>query len=198
MNTIKKIIFTIIAVGCFTLVNAQKVAHVSLDSLMASMPETKAAKEAVQNYLKGFEAEILTMQTELEGKYKDYLDKKETMSEPVKQNKEQDLNQLQKRIEDFKAQAGQDIQRKQAELGAPILQKAKKGIEAVAKEGGYKYVLNTSLSSSGALYSEPSDDIFAAVKKKLDAMPAVNIPGANEKAKTSVKPAPGTAPKKGK
>ncbi len=196
MNTIKKIILTLITTGIFTMAHGQKIAHVSLDSLISSMPETKIAKETVQNYLKGFETEILTMQTELESKYKDYLDKKETMSEPVRQNKEQDLNQLQKRTEDFKAQAGQDIQRKQAELGGPILQKAKKGIEAVAKEGGYKYVLNTSLSSSGALYSEPSDDIFAAVKKKLDAMPPVNIPGATPNSKPPIKA--GTAPKKAK
>jgi outer membrane protein len=56
------------------------------------------------------------------------------------------------------------------------MEKAKKGIEAVAKEGGYKYVLDTSVGN--VLYSEPADDIFAAVKKKLDSMPLANIPGA--------------------
>ncbi len=172
MNTFKNILFVALFFAFLPFANAQKIAHVSLDSIMATMPETKVARDEVQNYLKGFEGEILTMQTELETKYKDYLEKKETMSQPVKDNKEADINQLQKRIDDFKAQAGQDIQRKQAELGAPILQKAKKAIEAVAREGGYKYVLNAGTSNNGPLYSEPSDNIFDAVKKKLESMPS--------------------------
>jgi outer membrane protein len=188
-TTIKKVALIIAATGCFAYANAQKIAHVSLDSLMSAMPETKIAKDAAQSYLNGINQEVITMQTELETKYKDYLDKEPTMSEPVKQNKQQDLQQLQKRIEDFKTQAGQDYQRKQAELGAPILEKARKGIEAVAKEGGYKYVLDASPNNGTILYSEPSDDIFAAVKKKLDAMPPANIPGAN--------PTPKTPPGKG-
>jgi outer membrane protein len=196
MNTIKKIFFVALLAGILIPGKAQKIAHLSLDSLMASMPETKTAKQIVQNLLKGYEAEVLSMQTELESKYKDYLEKKETMSQPVRQNKEQDLNQLQQRIEEFKNQAGVDVQKKQAELGAPILQKAKKGIEVVAKEAGYKYVLNTSLSNGGALYSEPSDDVFAAVKKKLDSMPLATLPGNGENTKTPVKP--GLTPKKGK
>jgi len=174
-NSIKKVALIIASIGCLTFVNAQKMAHLSLDSLVSMMPETKTAKEAAQNYLKGIEAEVLGMQTELETKYKDYLEKEATMAEPVKQNKQQDLNQLQKRIEDFRQQAQMDYQKKYGELTAPIMEKAKKGIEAVAKEGGYKYVIDT--STGLVLYSEASEDILIAVKKKLDTMPAAVIPG---------------------
>jgi outer membrane protein len=175
--TIKKVALIIAATGMFSLANAQKIAHLSLDSLISLMPETKVAKEAAQNYLKGIDAESIEMQNELERKYKDYLEKEATMSDLLKKTKQDDLNQLQRRIEEFKQQAQQDYQRKTAELTAPIMDKAKKGIEAVAKEGGYKYVLDTSVGS--VLYSEASDDVLMAVKKKLDSMPAAVIPGAN-------------------
>ena len=111
------------------------------------------------------------------------------MSDLVKKTKQDELNSLQSRIEDFRMQAQQDDQRKYGELTAPIMDKAKKGIEAVAKEGGYKYVLDTSVGN--VLYSEPAEDILMPVKKKLDAMPLANIPGANtntDKQKTT--PAP--------
>ena len=196
MNRLKNIILLIALAFFVNTIVAQKIAHVSLDSVMATMPETKMARDEVQNYLKGLESEILVMQTELETKYKDYMEKRESMSEPVKQNKEQDLNQLQQRIEAFKAQAGQDIQKKQGDLGAPILHKAKKAIEAVAKEGGYKYVLNTSVSANTALYSEPSDDIFLLVKKKLESMPVNKSVGTNSPGKVPLKA--NEAPKKGK
>ena len=180
MNTFFTKNFLIIACAAtVTFLNAQKIAHVSLDSLIMIMPETKLATDATQNYKKGIEQEIITMQTEFEAKYKDYMEKKPTMSQPVMQNKEQDLQQLQQRIEAFKQQANQDIQMKYGELTSPILEKAKKAIDAVAKESGYKYVLDTSPNNGSVLYCEPADDIFALVKKKLESMPAANIPGAD-------------------
>ncbi|MEO6304878.1 MAG: OmpH family outer membrane protein [Bacteroidia bacterium] len=196
-QTIKRLALIIAAIGLFSFANAQKIAHLSLDSLISLMPETKIAKEAAQNYLKGIDAESISMQTELETKYKDYMEKQATMSDLVKKTKEDELNQLQRRIEDFKQQAQQDYQRKTAELTAPIMDKAKKGIEAVAKEGGYKYVLDTSAGS--ILYSEASEDVLGAVKKKLDSMPAAVIPGAPNQTGGIKTPPGGTkTPPKGK
>lgn len=195
-STMKKISFAIAASLCLAFAQAQKIAHISLDSLVMVMPETKIAKDVASNYLKSLDQEMLTMQTEFEAKYKDFLEKEATMSEPVKQNKQADLQQLNKRIEDFRNQASQDYQKKYGELTAPIMEKAKKGIEAVAKDGGYKYVFDTSVGN--VLYCEPSDDIFNAVKKKLDSMPAANIPGAaaNAPAKDPKPPVKSSPPAK--
>ena len=192
----KKTVLILAATGAFSFVNAQKIAHLSFDSLVGLMPETKTATEAAQIYLKGLEQEIVAMQTEFESKYKDYMEKEATMGDLLKKNKQEDLQQLQKRIEDFKTQAGQDYQRKQAELTAPIIAKAKKGIEAIAKEGGYKYVLDVSLQSTSVLYSEPSDDILASVRKKLETMPLAVIPGTNNPANNGNKSMPVPAPNK--
>ena len=179
----KKTVLILAATGAFSFVNAQKIAHLSFDSLVGLMPETKTATEAAQIYLKGLEQEIVAMQTEFESKYKDYMEKEATMGDLLKKNKQEDLQQLQKRIED---------QRKQAELTAPIIAKAKKGIESVAKEGGYKYVLDVSLQSTSVLYSEPSDDILASVRKKLETMPLAVIPGTNNPANNGNKTMPAT------
>ncbi|HVA98516.1 MAG TPA: OmpH family outer membrane protein, partial [Bacteroidia bacterium] len=82
-----------------------------------------------------------------------------------------DLNQ---RIQDFQTQAQQDIQKKNDELTKPVYDKAKKAIDEVAKEKGYKYVLDT--STGVVLYSEPSDDILDLVKKKLGIDPNAKPP----------------------
>jgi outer membrane protein len=177
-KNIKKVFFTIVAVGSLTLAQAQKIAHLSFDSLVSMMPETKTATDAAQNFLKGLEQESVAMQAEFENKYKDYMEKEAGMSDMIKRTKQEDLQQLQTRIQDFQRQAEQEFRKKQAELTAPIYEKAKKGIEAVAKESGYKYVLDTSIQNSTVLYSESSDDILMTVKKKLDSMPLADIPGA--------------------
>jgi outer membrane protein len=198
MKSIKKLALTLSAIGCLTFAHAQKIAHLSYDSLISLMPETKTATEAAQNFLKGLEQELVAMQTELDNKYKDYLEKESTMSDMIKKNKQEDLQQLQTRIQEFQRQAEMEYKRKQAELTAPIMEKAKKGIEAVAKENGYKYVLDTSPQSSAVLYSENGDDILALVKKKLDSMPLANIPGVGGPGTGGIKPPPpakqGTTP----
>lgn len=192
-TTLKKAALIIAATGSFAFANAQKIAHINLDSLVSMMPETKVASEAAQTYFKGLEQESIAMQTELENKYQKYQADEATMSELLKKNKMEDLQQLQRRIEDFRNQATQDYQRKTGELTAPIMEKAKKAIEMVAKDGGYKYVLDTSTQNPTVLYSEPADDILMSVKKKLDGMPAAVIPGVAPAGTGGVKQAPAPA-----
>lgn len=198
----KKFFIAMAAVCCMGMAQAQKIAHLSFDSLVSLMPETKIATEAAQTYYKGLEQEVLAMQTELENKYKIYLEQEAMLSELLKKTKQEELQQLQARIQDFQGKAEMDVKRKQAELTQPIFDKAKKAIDMVAKEGGYKYVLDTSLNNTSVLYSEPSDDILMLVKKKLDSMPAAYIPGTKPEgtggmkapAKTTTAPATGGRP----
>lgn len=176
-TTVKRAALILAATGALSVAQAQKIAHVNLDSLVSTMPETKVASEAAKVYSEGLQQELLAMQTELENKQKDYMEKEAGMSELLKKTKQEDFNQLYNRIETFRNQATQDYQRKSAELTMPIMEKAKKAIEAVAKEGGYKYVLDGSPQGTAILFSEPAEDIFNSVKKKLDGMPAAQIPG---------------------
>jgi len=184
-RSIKKAVFIFAAVACTSVLNAQKIAHLSLDSLVSLMPETKTAKDVAQNYLKSLEGEVAKMSDEFQKKYTDYMSAGEGLPELVRKSKEEELTQMQRRIEDFRAQAQQDYQKKYGELTAPIMDKAKKGIEAVAKEGGYKYVLDTSMGN--VLYTEPAEDILMAVKKKLDGMPLATIPGTGANTNTPPK-----------
>lgn len=186
-NLVKSLAIVALTFGSVTITKAQKIAHISLDSLITTMSESKTAQEVAQKYLKDLENQVATMDTELQTKYADYMKNKDSYSALVASTKETELQDLNKRIEDFKGQAQQDYQRKYGELSKPIYDKAKKAIDLVAKENSYKYVLDT--STGGVLYSESSDDILPLVKKKLDTMPAAQIPGQSG----AVKPAPGAA-----
>ena len=187
---VKSVAIVALTVGSVVMAQAQKIAHVQLDSLITMMPESKVAQDLAQSYLKDLEKQVATMETELQTKYQSYMADAAGMSDLVKQTKEKELQDLNKRIEDFKASAQQDYQRKYAEMSKPIYDKAKKGIDIVAKENGYKYVLDT--STGNVLYSEAAEDILQLVKKKLDSMPAAVIPGTQGAVKPQggVKPTP--------
>lgn len=191
INSIQKTILIILIIAAAFNLQGQKIAHVNVDSLLSLMPETKTASTAAEAISNSLNQEMIAMQNEFETKYKDYLANEASMSDLLKKTKQEDLRQLEQRTADFRTQAQQEYQRKTAELTQPIMEKAKKAIAAVAKEGGYKYVLDTSPQTTTVLYSDPSEDILTLVKKKLDSMPAAVIPGA---AKTnSPAPQPGGA-----
>ncbi len=156
---------------------AQKTAHIAMDSLITIMPETKKAQEIAQTYAKDLEKVLTQMQSELETKYADYQTNAATYSDLVKKTKEDELQALNQRIQDYRGNAQQEYQKKYGELSKPIYEKANKAIKEVAKKNGYKYVLDT--SSGVVIYSEPGDDILLLVKKELETMPEAVLPGAN-------------------
>lgn len=164
-NLVQSAIAAAIMVCCSFTVQAQKVAHINLDSLISIMPESKAAQQSVQDYAKQLEQQVTQMQTELQAKYEAYQKDAPNLAPIVKESKEKELNDLNQRIQDFQQQAQQDYQKKSAELSKPVYDKAKKAIDAVAKEAGYKYVLDT--STGLVLYSEATEDIIGLVIKKL-------------------------------
>src|SRR5581483_6162302 len=160
----KKTITTTLLAGAlfFALsANAQQksnIAHIALDSLLKNMPESDSARKVGQSYYAQLEQTIESMQKELQQKYADYQKEGPTMTGIVKQSKEQELQDLNTRIQNFQQQAQSSLQKFNDSLTRPIITKAKNAINTVAKEHGYKYVLDT--SSGIVLYSEDSDDIY--------------------------------------
>ena len=87
------------------------------------------------------------------------------MTELIRTTKEQELNDLNQRIQVYQQNAQQKLQEKEKELLQPIIDRAKQAISDVAKENGYSYIFDTSAGT--LLYQQDSDDIFSLVKKKL-------------------------------
>lgn len=141
-----------------------KFGHVNFDELVSLMPGQDSIKSTLNNYVKGLENQAQTMQSELESKYADYQANQATMSEIIRQTKEKEITDLQQRIEAFNQQAQYDIQNKQAELTQPLLDKAQKAIEEVAKENGFTYIINANVQI--LLYANGTD-IMPLVKAKL-------------------------------
>ncbi len=173
MNKSAKTVFVaLIALVMGTNVNAQKIGHIRLDSLINAMPESKDAKQKGTEYYNKLEEQVKVMSGELQSKYEDYQKQASTMSDLIKQTREKELQDLQKRIQDFQQQAQSDLQKKNDELSKPIYDKANKAIASVAKENGYKYILDA--SAGAVLFSEPSDDVMIPVMKKLGITPGAS------------------------
>lgn len=142
-----------------------KLGHINSSELMQIMPGKDSAQAAFEAEVKVLEGELSAMQEELQKKYTDYQERKSQMTELIRTTKEQELNDLNQRIQVYQQNAQQKLQEKEKELLQPIIDRAKQAISDVAKENGYSYIFDTSAGT--LLYQQDSDDIFSLVKKKL-------------------------------
>jgi outer membrane protein len=143
----------------------QKLGHINFAQLYEMMPGQDSIKTAFTAYQEQLQSAFQAMQTEYETKLTDYQNNQATLSNIIKQTKEKEILDLQKRIQDFQQTAQEDLQAKEAELTAPVIEKARAAVKEVAKESGYTFIFN---STEGLLlYTEPADDIMPLVKKKL-------------------------------
>ncbi|PLW96834.1 MAG: hypothetical protein C0593_10285 [Marinilabiliales bacterium] len=161
------VVVALVVAGSFH-ANAQtkaKFGHLNFAELYSMMPGQDTVKTQYESYARDIQTQFTAMQTEYESKLTDYQSNAATMSDIIRETKEKEIIDLQTRIENFQYSAQEKLANKEAQLTAPIIEKAKEAVEAVAKENGYTYILN---STEGLLlYAEPSQDIMPLVKKKL-------------------------------
>jgi len=163
-----KLIVLMIAVAISTVSFAQKgikVGHINSNDLLTAMPERAKVKKQIEEHAKQLTATLDAMRKEYDTKVAAFQAKQDVMTDVIKKTKVQEITDLEKRITDFQKTAQADLQKKEQDLLQPIIDKAKKAITEVAKEGNYTYILDDSVGV--VLYSIPSDDIMAKVKKKL-------------------------------
>ena len=155
-------------------INAQtnyKFGHIDSQKLLQSLPDSEQAQKALEAEGKSIQDQMEVMEVEYNNKVNDYMtnDKlpagdPKKWSEIVKADKEKEIGDLQKRVQEFQANANTQIQNKRSELFKPILEKVDKAIKEVAKENKFTYVFDI---ATLLYFSEESIDITPMVKAKL-------------------------------
>lgn len=167
MRNLKKIAVVIILfVGATSFVNAQsKVAHINVQQLLSEMPEMKQAEAELKKLQETYRADIEDSMTELRNKYTLYSNESSSKTQEENEKRAIELQGYEKSIQDAQAAAQQELQKKQAELFAPISEKAKAAIDKVAAAQGFAYVLDA--TQGYGLIVANGTDLLAAVKKEL-------------------------------
>lgn len=165
-NTIK-----LIAIVAFTLaamsVSAQvKLGHIETQKLIQAMPEMTSAKKTLETKQAEMEKELTNMQEQFKIKLNDYSQNSKTMSDVIRASKEQELQELQQRIQRFQEIAMDNLETSQKELMQPIMDKALNAIKEVGKENGFAYIYD--MSAGVILFAaDNTEDVLPLVKKKL-------------------------------
>ncbi|MBR1426226.1 MAG: OmpH family outer membrane protein [Paludibacteraceae bacterium] len=159
----KKLLFTL-ALLLPMMLSAQKIGHINTQELFAAMPEVARVRAQMDTIQSQYETTLLSMQEEFQRKYQDYQQNAATMPDAVKSIREQELQEMQQRIQTFLQTAEQDIQKKQQELLVPVHEKMTKAIQTVGAKQGFTYVFD----SAAMVYIAPdATNLMSEVKKEL-------------------------------
>ena len=148
--------------------NAQmKIAYVNSAEILESMPESAKVKTNLEAYYNELQAQLQTLLTEYSNKVQDYEANQASLSNLVKQSKEKEIVDMENRIQQFRANAEEEMVKKQEELLKPVLDKVQNAINAVGKEKGYTYIID---NAGGTIVYLGADAIDASkdVKAKLN------------------------------
>jgi outer membrane protein len=159
-------ILAIAIVGTAITLHAQKFGHVSSEQLLVAMPEYDSAQVKVEELRTHYTLEIERIQVEINKKIEEFSAAEATMSELIKEAKASEIQGLQMRLQNYSQTAQQDLQQQGQMVMQPVMEKARKAIEEVAKENGLIYVFD--MTQGNPIYaSEESMELLPLVKAKL-------------------------------
>ena len=163
----KFIICAICAICGFTTANAQaKFGHVNTQEIIQAMPEFAAARTDIEKLTQQYDADLKSMQEELQKKAEAFEKEESTLPENIKTRRNQELQDLYQRIQQTYQDNQQALAKAQQEKMQAITTKVLDAIKAVGQEGSFVYVMDM---SAGIPYISTtlSTDVTAQVKAKL-------------------------------
>ena len=164
----KKIILCAICAICgFTTANAQaKFGHVNSQEVIQAMPEFAKARTDIEALTKQYEADLKSMQEELQKKSEAYEKEQATLPANIKQRRETELQEMYQKIQQSYQDNQQALAKEQSERMQAITTKVLDAIKQLGQSGGYVYIMDL---TGGIPYISTtlSTDVTSQVKAKL-------------------------------
>lgn len=163
---LKKLLLAALLAAPMCLFAQSKFGYVNTTEIFNLMPEKKTAEATIADVSKKYETEYKALQDEFQKKYGEYQALAQDTPASIKERREQELQELNNKIINFQEVAGQDIQRQQQTLIAPIQEKIKTAIQAVGAENNFTFIFDLSIPT--VMYTgADAVNITPMVKEKL-------------------------------
>lgn len=145
-----------------------KIGYINSQDLITSMPEYETALKQLEDINLTYQQEGKKLNDELQKKYAEYLQAKDTLDVTIKEYKEAELQRLGQSIEEFQQNAQTNLQKKQQELIAPIIDKANKAVKQVGDENGFTYIIDSAGGQVLPYVGSNAVNVLPLVKKVLN------------------------------
>jgi outer membrane protein len=159
----KLIIAALLIIGSTAYAQAQKMGHANFEEIVTLLPERAAAEKTIQELQQKLEGRLNKMVETYQGKVSEF-ESDTTMSQAMQASVAGEIQDLQKRIQEFQQTAYTEIETKQNDLMASMFEKVRAAAVAVGEAEEYTYIFD---ASSGALLFAGGEDVTSKVKVQL-------------------------------
>jgi len=166
MRSRLKLLSLLLFVGSVAFAQQLKFGNVNTQEILMSMPELKEVQTKLESEFKQKENMLTTMQEDLKKQQDEYMKIAESMTPEARATKEQELQSMGQKVQNFYMLAQQQLQAKEQELKTPLLQKVKVAIQEVGDENGFIYIFEVT-SGLTLFHSHETVDVTPLVKAKL-------------------------------
>ena len=164
MKQIKTLLIAaILILGASQTMNAQaKTAHVDVSDIMTKLPAMLDAQKQLEKLSATYDADYKKMAEEFKAKLALYDKEAATVTDAINAERQKEVQDMQKRIQDYGQNAQKELQQKQETITKPIYEKVRTSIQKVGKAKGFQYVLD-----GATLLLADGPNLTADVKKDL-------------------------------
>ena len=162
----KKLFVMLLMLAPMAVMAQQKFGHVNSQEVIQAMPEFTKARADIEALTKQYEADLKSMQDELQKKGDEFEKLPADTPENIKQRRQQELQEMYQKIQQSYQDNQQALAKEQQEKMQAITTKVVDAIKAVGQAGGYVYIMDV---AGGIPYISTtlSTDVTAQVKAKL-------------------------------
>ena len=146
------------------------VGYTDHEIIIVNMPEYQDIQQQLQSDITGGQEELQQMYQEYQEKLERYQKQQPVLTDEMRQQREQELMELQSSIQQEAASKEQQLAQREAELMSPIFERVQEAIDKVSAEKGLDLVLRAQVGQQPViLYVNPDTivDITLDVAQEL-------------------------------
>lgn len=159
----KYLILIVLSLSTLTYAAAQKFGHADFGEIISLLPERAKAEKEVQDLQQKLEGRLNSMIETYQGKITEF-ESDTAMTPSVRASLQGEIQDLQRRIQEFQQTASTEIQTKQNELMGAMFTRVQNAAQAVGDAEDYTYIFD---SGSDAVLYAGGEDVTAKIKTQL-------------------------------
>ena len=145
-----------------------KFGYTNVEYILSFLPETKQVQSEVAAYGTQLQNQLQSKITDFQSKADAFQKTAATMTDLIRADKQEELQNLQASIQKFQNEAQTSIAQKEQDLFKPLFEKISNAISVVSEREKFTHVFSSGAAGLDVLlYAQPTDDISNLIFSEL-------------------------------
>lgn len=141
--------------------------YFSYQEVFKSMAGYSIAMKHIDDLRKQYDAEMKRVEEEFNKKYEEFLDGQKDFAPSIREKRQAELQEMMEKNIAFKQEARRLIRQAEEEAMAPLKERLSFVLNALGKEKGYAFIINTDNNTLPFVNELMGEDISVPLKERL-------------------------------